>query len=191
MKNFTLPLIAASALALSACGDNAEVDNSAPTDAELAVDGDTLAGATIADLAGENPDLSTLATAVGAADLAETLSGPGPFTVFAPNNAAFDALPAGTLDTLTQPENKETLAGILKYHVVEGETMAAALQQLIADGDGSATLTTVAGGELTAAITGENVTLTDAAGNSATVLAADVDASNGVVHVIDAVLMPE
>ena len=188
MKKFTIALITGTALALAGCAEEADTVDETPVATDTtAVD----TGPTIADLAGENPDFSTLATAVGAADLGETLSGPGPYTVFAPNNAAFDALPAGTLDTLTQPANKDQLSGILTYHVVQGETNAAALAQMIADNDGTAELTTVNGGTLSAMMDGDNVVLRDATGNTATVVATDVDASNGVIHVIDTVMMPE
>ena len=144
---------------------------------------------TIAEIAMGNEDFSTLVTAVMAAGLAETLNSEGPFTVFAPTNAAFDKLPEGTVSTLVEPANKEKLAGILKYHVVSGEYMAADVVKAINDNDGSFTIPTVQGGELTATLEGENVILTDAAGNKSTVIMTDVDASNGVIHAIDAVVM--
>lgn len=146
---------------------------------------------TIAEIAMGNEDFSTLVTAVKAAGLAETLNSEGPFTVFAPTNAAFDKLPEGTVSTLVEPANKEKLAGILKYHVVSGEYMAADVVKAINDNDGSFTIPTVQGGELTATLEGENVILTDAAGNKSTVVMTDVDASNGVIHAIDAVVMPK
>ena len=146
---------------------------------------------TIAEIAMGNEDFSTLVTAVKAAGLAETLNSEGPFTVFAPTNAAFDKLPEGTVSTLVEPANKEKLAGILKYHVVSGEYMAADVVKAINDNDGSFTIPTVQGGELTATLEGENVILTDAAGNKSTVIMTDVDASNGVIHAIDAVVMPK
>jgi uncharacterized surface protein with fasciclin (FAS1) repeats len=148
-------------------------------------------GQTIAELAGSTENLSTLASAVEAAGLAETLGGEGPFTVFAPTNEAFDALPEGTLDTLLEEENQAQLEGILTYHVVPTEAASDAVVQMIEDDGGEHPVTTVNGAELTLSMDGDNVVITDAAGNTATVTQADVDASNGVVHVIDAVLMPE
>lgn len=135
-------------------------------------------------------DHTTLVAAVKAAGLVETLSGPGPFTVFAPTNGAFDKLPKGTVETLVKPENKEMLTGILTYHVVSGKMSAEDLMKAIKGGGGKATLTTVAGGMLTAMQKGKKIVLTDAKGNNATVSIADVFQSNGVIHVIDTVLMP-
>ena len=145
---------------------------------------------TIVDVASGNPDFTTLVTAVTAADLGATLSGPGPFTVFAPTDAAFNKLPEGALADLTKPENKATLAGILTYHVVSGDVNAAALTKMITDNGGTAELTTVNGATLTAKVDGGNVVLTDAAGNTSIVTATDVPSSNGVTHVIDTVVMP-
>ncbi|TAE31614.1 MAG: fasciclin domain-containing protein [Cytophagales bacterium] len=136
-------------------------------------------------------DHTTLVAAVKAAGLVETLSGPGPFTVFAPTNKAFEKLPAGTVETLVKPENKATLTGILTYHVVAGKMSATDLVKAIKDGGGKASLTTVAGGTLTAMMKGKNVVLTDAKGGTSTVTIADVNQSNGVIHVIDTVLMPQ
>ncbi|QDK81836.1 fasciclin domain-containing protein [Spirosoma sp. KCTC 42546] len=135
-------------------------------------------------------DHTTLVAAVKAAGLVETLSGPGPFTVFAPTNKAFDKLPKGTVETLVKPENKETLTKILTYHVVPGKMSAADLMKAIKDGGGKATLTTVSGGTLTAMQKGKKIELTDAKGGVSTVTIADVNQSNGVIHVIDTVLMP-
>lgn len=135
-------------------------------------------------------DHTTLVAAVKAAGLVETLSGPGPFTVFAPTNKAFDKLPKGTVETLVKPESKETLTGILTYHVVAGKMSAADLMKAITDGGGKATLKTVNGGSLTAMTKGKKVVLTDAKGGTSTVTIADVNQSNGVIHVIDTVLMP-
>ncbi|SDG61535.1 Uncaracterized surface protein containing fasciclin (FAS1) repeats [Dyadobacter soli] len=136
-------------------------------------------------------DHTTLVAAVKAAGLVETLSGSGPFTVFAPTNSAFDKLPKGTVETLVKPENKTMLTGILTYHVVAGKMSAEDLMKAIKDGSGKASLTTVAGGKLTATQKGKKIMLTDAKGNVATVTTADVFQSNGVIHVIDTVLMPE
>ncbi len=135
-------------------------------------------------------DHTTLVAAVKAAGLVETLSGPGPFTVFAPTNSAFDKLPKGTVEMLVKPENKATLTGILTYHVVSGKMSAEDLMKAIKDGGGKATLTTVAGGTLTAMQKGKKIVLTDAKGNKSMVSIADVFQSNGVIHVIDTVLMP-
>lgn len=150
----------------------------------------TQSGRTIVDLAAANPDFSTLVTAVKAADLATTLSGKGPFTVFAPTNDAFAKLPAGTVDTLVQPANKATLASILTYHVVSGRYPAARILSLIRQGGGSAKLTTVQGGTLTARLDGSTVVLTDAKGGTSRVTTTDLNGSNGVIHVIDTVVMP-
>jgi uncharacterized surface protein with fasciclin (FAS1) repeats len=135
-------------------------------------------------------DHTTLVAAVKAAELVETLSGPGPFTVFAPTNSAFDKLPKGTVEMLVKPENKAMLTGILTYHVVSGKMSSEDLMKAIKDGGGKATLTTVAGGTLTAMQKGKKIVLTDAKGNNTVVSIADVFQSNGVIHVVDTVLMP-
>lgn len=135
-------------------------------------------------------DHTTLVAAVQAAGLVETLSGPGPFTVFAPTNSAFEALPAGTVQTLLQPANRQMLTSVLTYHVVPGRVSAADLIGRIRAGGGSARLTTVQGGTLTARLQGSSVVLTDARGGSATVTQADVFQSNGVIHVTNAVSLP-
>jgi len=135
-------------------------------------------------------DHTTLVAAVKAAGLVETLSGPGPFTVFAPTNEAFNKLPAGTVETLVKPENKETLTKILTYHVVAGRMTAADLMKAIKAGGGKATLKTVQGETLTAMMKGKKIELKDEKGGIATVTIADVMQSNGVIHVIDKVLMP-
>nr|WP_246167467.1 fasciclin domain-containing protein [Sphingomonas piscis] len=135
-------------------------------------------------------DHNTLEAAVKAAGLTSTLAGKGPFTVFAPTDAAFAKLPAGTLDTLLKPENKTMLTGILTYHVVPGSVTAAQLTQQIAAGGGSASLTTVQGGTLTARVVDGKVVLTDAKGGTATVVMADLKQSNGVIHATDAVSLP-
>ena len=145
---------------------------------------------TIVENAVNSKDHTTLVAAVKAAGLVDTLSGKGPFTVFAPTDAAFKKLPAGTVETLVQPENKQKLTGILTYHVVAGKMNAADLAKAIKDGGGKATLKTVAGGELTATMAGDKVVITDAKGGKSTVTIADVNQSNGVIHVVDTVLMP-
>jgi uncharacterized surface protein with fasciclin (FAS1) repeats len=136
-------------------------------------------------------DHTTLVAAVKAAGLVATLQGKGPFTVFAPTNAAFDKLPAGTVETLVRPENKDTLTKILTYHVVAGKYDSKKLMQLIKKGGGQASLRTVSGGTLTARMNGMNgISLTDEKGGMSNVTTADVYQSNGVIHVIDTVVMP-
>tara|TARA_A100000171_G_scaffold52224_1_gene69628 strand:+ start:13798 stop:14433 length:636 start_codon:yes stop_codon:yes gene_type:complete len=135
-------------------------------------------------------DHTTLVAAVKAADLVETLQSKGPFTVFAPTNAAFDALPKGTVETLLKPENKKMLQGILTYHVVAGDMKAKDILAAIKKGNGKATMKTVAGGTLTATLEGKSVIVTDENGNASTVTIANVNQSNGVIHVIDTVLLP-
>ena len=119
------------------------------------------------------------------------LTGEGPFTVFAPTNAAFDALPEGTVTNLLKPENKATLTAVLTYHVIAGKFNAEDVIGLIKNNYGEATVATVAGGELTLSLEDGNVIVTDANGNSATVIAADLNQTNGVIHVIDTVLLPK
>ena len=150
-----------------------------------------LASKDIIDNAVNSKDHTTLVAAVKAAGLVDTLKSAGPFTVFAPTNAAFAALPAGTVDTLLKPENKGMLSGILTYHVVAGKMDAASLSKAIADGGGQAMLKTVAGGTLTAKTSGDKVMVMDEKGGSATVTIADVYQSNGVIHVVDKVLLPK
>ena len=133
---------------------------------------------------------NTLVAAVVAADLAATLSSPGPFTVFAPTDAAFAKLPAGTVETLTKPENKDALTGILTYHAVAGRVTAADLLELISSNGGEATISTVSGGQLTARVAGDTIEITDGAGRKTMVTAADVDTSNGIIHVTDGVFLP-
>ena len=182
MNSRIVALGAALALGLAASGAQA-----APAMAGKAV---TVGGApmypskTIVENAVNSKDHTTLVAAVKAAGLVDTLNGPGPFTVFAPTNAAFSKLPAGTLDTLVKPENKGTLTTILTYHVVPGRLAAADLK------DGQ-TLTTVQGGTLTVHKRGTSVTLTDAKGGVSKVTILNVWQSNGVIHVVDTVLMPQ
>ncbi len=133
---------------------------------------------------------NTLVAAVKAAGLVDTLSSPGPFTVFAPTDAAFAKLPAGTVETLVKPENKGTLTTILTYHAVPGKVTAGDLVKLINANGGKATIKTVQGGTLTAMLEGGNVVITDAKGGKTTVVKADVMTSNGVVHVTDGVFLP-
>jgi len=137
-----------------------------------------------------SPDHTTLVAAVKAAGLVDTLEGAGPFTVFAPTNEAFSKLPAGTVDNLLKPENKDMLTKVLTYHVVAGRLSAADLKKQIKDGHGQATLNTVSGGTLTAMMQGKNIVLKDDKGDVSTVTIANVFQSNGVIHVIDTVLLP-
>ena len=150
-----------------------------------------LATKDIIDNAVNSKDHTTLVAAVKAAGLVDTLKGKGPFTVFAPTNAAFAALPAGTVDTLLKPESKAALTKVLTYHVVAGNMDAAALTKAIMAGGGKATLKTVSGGSLTAMASGNTVTVTDESGGTAKVTIADVIQSNGVIHVVDRVLLPK
>jgi uncharacterized surface protein with fasciclin (FAS1) repeats len=171
--------VAALGLTAAACSSD---DNSAAETTTSTTEAMKEVG-TIVDVASANEDFSTLVAAVTAAGLGETLSGAGPFTVFAPTNEAFAALPAGTVDDLLKPENKDKLASILTYHVVSGKVMAADLK------DGQK-VKTVQGEELTVGVSDKGVTVTDASGNTYKVLVADVEASNGVIHGIDGVLIP-
>ncbi|HNP68516.1 MAG TPA: fasciclin domain-containing protein [Aequorivita sp.] len=136
-------------------------------------------------------DHTTLVAAVKAADLVETLQSDGPFTVFAPINEAFEKLPKGTVETLLKTENKKTLQTVLTYHVLAGRHSAAAIMKDIKKGNGKATYTTVNGGTLTAMMKGKNVMLMDENGGMATVTIADVNQSNGVIHVVDSVVLPK
>ena len=156
----------------------------------LAVNVTAQSGKDLVDVAMGSSDHSTLVAAVKAADLVTTLKGKGPFTVFAPTNDAFAKLPSGAVDNLLKPENKEKLSGVLTYHVVAGTLTAKQVLGAIAKGNGKAMLTTVNGGQLSASLEGGKVMLTDANGGTSTVTATDLKGSNGVIHVIDTVLMP-
>jgi len=179
---------AASALALSLAMGGASLAH-----AQMPMDDPMVGGAAmypsknIVENAVNSADHTTLVAAVKAAGLVETLSGPGPFTVFAPTNEAFAKLPAGTVDTLVKPENKDTLTKILTYHVVAGRLSAADLIKMAKNGQ---TLTTVEGEPLTVSVKHHHVILTDAKGGMSTVTIANVYQSNGVIHVVDTVLMP-
>ena len=144
----------------------------------------------IIDNAVNSADHTTLVAAVKAAGLVDTLKGPGPFTVFAPTNEAFAKLPAGTVETLLKPENKEMLTKVLTYHVVAGRLSAADLRKQIMAGNGMAELKTVSGGTLTAMMHGKDIVLKDEKGDLSTVTISNVFQSNGVIHVVDAVLLP-
>ncbi len=171
-------------------GAMADVSNMAGGTAVMVGGAEMLPTATIVENASKSADHTTLVAAVKAADLAETLSGTGPFTVFAPTNAAFAKLPAGTVDGLLKPAAKADLTKVLTYHVVPGTMTAANLAEAIRTGGGKATLTTVQGDQLTASEAGGTITLTDAKGGTSTVTQGDVMQSNGVVHVVNTVLMP-
>lgn len=145
----------------------------------------------IVDNAVNSKDHTTLVAAVKAAGLVETLKSKGPFTVFAPTNEAFDKLPAGTVATLVKPENKATLTKILTYHVVAGTLTAKELAKAIKAGKGKAELTTVSGGKLWAWMQGNKLVLTDEKGGNSTVTIANVMQKNGIIHVVDTVLMPK
>ncbi len=145
---------------------------------------------TVVAAAVNSPDHSTLVSAVTAAGLAETLSAEGPFTVFAPTNAAFAKLPAGTVDTLLQPANRAQLRSVLTYHVVAGKHDADSILRMIRAGNGKATLNTVQGQELTLSLVNGKVAVTDKRGGTATVTAADLRQANGIIHVTDAVSLP-
>ena len=190
MNILKFSLVAGTALALAACGSEAESGDSMMAD-EGAVAAEATGPGTIVEVAsGDEASFSTLVAAVTAAGLGDALSGEGPLTVFAPTNDAFAKLPEGTVDTLVN-EDTETLGAILTYHVVEGSVDAASLIAAIEEGgDAGHTITTLGGGTLTATLVDGAVILTDAAGGAARVTATDVEASNGLVHVIDTVLMP-
>lgn len=148
------------------------------------------ANKTIVENAVNSPIHKTLVAAVKAAGLVDTLNSTGPFTVFAPTDDAFGKLPAGTVDNLVKPENKATLTKVLTYHVVPGRISSKDLAKMIKEGHGTATMKTVEGGSLTARMSGKAITLTDEKGGTATITTADVFQKNGVIHVIDTVLMP-
>ncbi|HEY1723487.1 MAG TPA: fasciclin domain-containing protein [Magnetospirillaceae bacterium] len=177
------------ALAVNACAMNGS-DSMAMKDPD--VGGAAMyPSKTIVDNAVNSKDHTTLVAAVKAAGLVDTLKSPGPFTVFAPTNEAFAALPAGTVDTLLKPENKSALAKVLTYHVVSGRLDSDTLDQWIMKGGGNATLTTVEGGKLWVKGDGKDLTVTDESGMSARITIADVYQSNGVIFVVDKVLMPK
>lgn len=192
MNKLTIALASAASLAIAACAEEpaetAAYEDTAAADQMVNAEAET---GTVVEVAQGDETFSTLVSAVTAAGLGETLSGDGPFTVFAPTNDAFAKIPEATLTELTTNDT-ETLGNILTYHVVAGNVDAATLTQAIEDaGDDGYTITTVNGGTLTATVVDGNVVLTDAAGGTATVTATDVAASNGVIHVIDTVLMPQ
>ena len=176
-------LFAATALALVAGASWAQ-ENPMVGGAEMPATNDIVTNAL------NSADHTTLVAAVQAAGLVETLQGAGPFTVFAPTNEAFAALPAGSVDQLLLPENKDRLVQVLTCHVVGAEAFSSTVAQMIADDGGSHVIDTVGGCKITAAMNGDTLTLTDEQGRAANVTIADVDQSNGVIHVIDQVLLP-
>lgn len=179
---------------MTSCGDGKKNDAEAVTTDTTEVAMDTVITEkpqTIVDVAAGNTDFSTLVAAVKAAGLVETLIGEGPFTVFAPTNAAFEKLPAGTVDGLLKPENLEKLKGLLTYHVVAGKFDAATVTDAINKNKGKYTVTTVQGGKIDLSLKDGKVILTDANGKTSTVVIADVAASNGIIHAIDTVVMPK
>lgn len=190
----TLSILALTGIVLASC-KNTEKDKTAEetevtevNDMEMS---EEVMSPNIVEVAVGNANFSTLVAALKAADLVETLNGEGPFTVFAPTNDAFAKLPEGTLETLLKPENKATLSGILTYHVVSGKYEAGAVVDAIKNNNGKFTVTTVNGGTINLSLKDGNVMLTDANGATSTVVIADVAASNGVIHAIDAVVMPK
>jgi uncharacterized surface protein with fasciclin (FAS1) repeats len=189
----SMPVLAlAAALSLGACMQSNAQPQTAAGNATVMVGGQPMyPSKDIIDNAVNSADHKTLVAAVKAAGLVETLKGKGPFTVFAPTDAAFNALPAGTVPTLLKPENKSKLAGVLTYHVVPGMLTFDALKAQIAAGGGKAVLKTAAGGSLTATMNGpNNIVITDAGGHTAHITTYDVIQSNGVIHVVDKVLLP-
>lgn len=189
MNMLKITLASSIALAIAACAPEAETTDATAAD-ETAMTEEATAG-TIVEVAQSDETFSTLVAAVTAAGLGETLSGEGPFTVFAPTNDAFAKIDEATLTELTTNDT-ETLGAILQYHVVAGSIDAATLTAAIEEaGDAGYTITTVGGGTLTAKIVDGAVVLTDAAGGTSTVIATDVGASNGMIHAIDTVLMPQ
>ena len=194
-------ILALSAIVFTSCEDNKKKEQEekarmeqmeAEREAEMQAEKERMEreSNSIAAKAMDTDTLSTLVSALQTAEMAELLTvSEGPYTVFAPNNAAFDKVDKETLDNLMLEENQDQLSSLLKYHVVEDEITSQELVKMIQDNDGEYTISTMGGGELKASLEGENVILTDEAGNKATVVQTDVDASNGVVHIIDAVVM--
>ena len=186
MNKTLVASLAAAALALTSFSITAQMDMKDPMVGGAAM----YPSKTIVENAVNSPIHTTLVAAVKAAGLVDTLNSPGPFTVFAPTDAAFAKLPAGTVDTLVKPENKATLTKILTYHVVAGRISSKDIADGIKAGGGKYQMTTVEGGKLTATMSGKKILLTDEKGGSATITTANVYQSNGVIDVIDTVLMP-
>ncbi len=188
MRSFAILFVLTLAAAFTA---SAQVSDTAMGDGNPMVGGAAMYKTkNIVENAVNSKDHTTLVAAVKAARLVETLAGAGPFTVFAPVNSAFDKLPAGTVETLLKPENKATLTKVLTYHVLAGSFDSTAVVAAIKAGNGKAEFTTIAGGKLKAMMKGGSVVLKDEKGNYSTVTIADVRQSNGVIHVIDTVVLP-
>ncbi|MGA1981143.1 MAG: fasciclin domain-containing protein [Acidobacteriaceae bacterium] len=191
MKKTLLAYVSAAALALTTLGATAQMSGQPGDMKDPTVGGAAMyPSRTIVENAVNSPIHTTLVAAVKAAGLVDTLNSPGPFTVFAPTNDAFAKLPAGTVDTLVKPENKATLTRILTYHVVAGRLSAKDIAAGIKAGRGKYEMTTVEGGKLTATMSGRKIMLTDEKGDMATITTSNVFQSNGVIDVIDTVLMP-
>lgn len=187
-----LSLFAFSVLMFVSCGEKKKEMTEEATEVVTAVEEAVVEQVTpnIVEVAAGNDNFTTLVAAVQAAGLVETLSGVGPFTVFAPTNDAFAKLPEGTVESLLKPESKDDLTGILTYHVVAGKFEAAAVIEAINANDGKFTVETVQGGSIVLSLQDGKVILTDAKGGMSTVVITDVAASNGVIHAIDTVVMP-
>lgn len=194
MRTFkTLSILALAGTLFMSCGETKKEATEEVKEemAELETKIEEVQTPNIVGVAAGNENFSTLVAAVKAAGLVETLSGDGPFTVFAPTNDAFVKLPAGTVESLLKPESKGTLTAVLTYHVVSGNFSASAVIEAINSNNGKFTVTTVQGNDITLSLSDGKVMLTDAKGGMATVVIADVAASNGVIHAIDTVVMPE
>ncbi len=191
MRNISKILLACAAtISLTACGEQAANTANGKSDTESAAVEEPAEPTNIVGVAENNAELSTLVMAMTVAELGGTLAEEGPFTVFAPTNDAFNKIDPAELSALLSPEKKEDLTSLLNYHVVFGEMTAADVTQAIADGGGTATLTTVEGTKLKASLEGQKVVLEDAAGGKSTVTLVDVKATNGVIHAVDTVVMP-
>lgn len=196
MKKIFL-VMASAGLIVASCAEGTKTtasevkENSEVAVAEVKEEAPAPAQETIVGVAVGNENFSTLVTAVKAAGLVETLSGSGPFTVFAPTNDAFAKLPEGTVGTLVKPENKAMLTDILTYHVVSGKVMASDVVAAIKANNGSFETNTVMGEKITLMMDGENVVIKDAKGGKSVIIMTDVAASNGVIHAIDTVIMPK
>lgn len=201
-ERYTILLMSLLWLFVSACGEGGSATDT--DEADMATDSVAIAqdadaaqvpadsmATTIVGVAGDNELFSTLLSAIQTAELVNTLDQPGPYTVFAPINSAFEDLPEGTLETLLDPANQADLKNLLTYHVVPGKVMAADLLQGIQAANDGMTIRTLQGGSLTATMQGDEVILIDAAGDTSTVISTDISATNGVVHGVDAVLMVE
>ncbi len=190
MSNISKTVVVLSAMALAGCMTMTPMAGDGSKAISYVGGAAMYPAKTIVENAVNSPEHTTLVAAVKAAGLVDTLSGPGPFTVFAPTNAAFAELPAGTVQTLLRPENKAMLQSVLTYHVIAGRVTAADLASMIKAGGGQARLVTVQGGTLTARMQGNRIILVDAKGGISRVTQANVMQSNGVIHVTDAVSLP-